>query len=54
MIVTEDDIEKNKLSQKYCDLCGKSFEVGQSYEKITTHSKQKIIVHTECIKKGCK
>jgi hypothetical protein len=52
MIVKEDDLENNKLSKKYCDLCDKPFEVGQSYEKITTHRKSKLIIHTECIKNG--
>jgi len=51
MIVTEDDLNKNKLSQKYCDVCGKDFKVSESYEKITTHRKSKLMIHTDCIMK---
>jgi hypothetical protein len=51
MIVTEDDINKYKLI-KPCDICGKTFRVGKSYEKITTHGKSKLIIHKDCIKKG--
>ena len=50
MIVTENDIEKNKLP--CCSLCDKEFKVGESYEKITTHRKSKLVIHTECAKKG--
>lgn len=46
MIVTEKDLEKKVLT---CYVCNKPLEVGESYEKITTHSKKKIIVHTDCI-----
>jgi len=53
MIVLKDDLDdEKKLKYKVCNLCGKPFEVGQSYEKITTHRKSKLIIHTECIKKG--
>ena len=47
MIVTEKDVEKHST----CYICNKILLVGQSYEKITTHSKNKIVVHTECIGK---
>jgi hypothetical protein len=46
MIVTEKDLEKHPM---ICYSCDKLIEVGQKYEKITTHSKQKILVHTDCI-----
>ena len=53
MIVVEDDLEKpTKLKYKYCNLCDKPFEVGQLYEKVTSHSKTKMILHLDCIKKG--
>lgn len=53
MIVTEDDlINTSKLQYKKCYICDNGFETGQSYEKITTHRKSKLIVHTDCIKKG--
>ena len=50
MIVSEKDIEKKVLT---CYVCDKMLEVGQSYEMITTNSKKEIVVHTDCIKKGC-
>ena len=46
MIVTENDIEKKML---ICYVCNKLLEVGDRYEKITTHSKKKIVIHTDCI-----
>ena len=46
MIVTENDIEKKMF---ICYVCGKLLKVGDSYEKITTYSKKKIVVHTDCI-----
>jgi hypothetical protein len=49
MIVTENDLKKYIM---ICHCCNKRMEVGQSYEKITTHSKSKLVLHTECIKKG--
>ena len=49
MIVTKEDLENKFMN---CYVCGKLLEVGQSYEKITTHSKRKIVVHTDCIRKG--
>ena len=48
MIVTEKELEKKLL---ICYCCNKPLETGQSYEKITTHSKKKIVVHTDCIGK---
>jgi hypothetical protein len=50
MIVDEKVLEKLKYT--YCNLCGRPFELGQSHEKITTHRKSKLIVHTDCVKKG--
>lgn len=53
MIVNKEDLKK--YSMIICYICAKPMEVGQSYEKITTHSKQKIVVHTDCIcRKGVK
>ena len=54
MIVEEKDLEDDtgKLKDKKFDLCGKEFQVGESYEKITTRRKSKLTVHTECIKTG--
>ena len=53
MVVAESDLENpTKLLGKICNLCDKPFEVGQSYEKITTKRKSKLLIHTECIKKG--
>jgi len=50
MIVTEKDVsEKGKLKYKVCNICNKGFEAGQRYEKITTHSHSKLIIHTDCI-----
>ena len=48
MIVTKEDSEKYSC----CYVCDKPLLVGQSYEKVTTHSKRKIVVHTDCIRKG--
>ena len=48
MIATEKDIEKKVL---ICYICNKSLEVGNRYEKITTHGKKKIVIHTDCIKR---
>lgn len=45
MIVTEKDSEKHSI----CYVCDKMLLVGQSYENITTHSKTKIVVHSDCI-----
>jgi hypothetical protein len=47
MIVNENDLKK--YSMIICYVCGKPMEVGQSYEKITTHSNAEIVVHTDCI-----
>lgn len=47
---TEKEVEKCLL---VCYCCNKVIMLGQSYEKITTHNKKKIVVHTDCIKKGC-
>jgi len=53
MIVLKDDLDdKKKLKYKVCSLCGKPFVIGESYEKITTKRKSKLIIHTDCIKKG--
>jgi hypothetical protein len=53
MIVTEKDIsDKGSLKYKVCNVCNKEFKTGQSYEKITTHRKSKLIIHTGCIGKG--
>lgn len=50
MIVSEDDlINTSKLQYKKCHICDKEFQIGQSYEKITTHRKSKLVVHTDCI-----
>jgi RNase P subunit RPR2 len=46
MIATEEGL-KDKLV--YCYVCNKPLKVGQSYEKITTHSNNEIVVHTDCI-----
>lgn len=46
MIATEKEVEKNLMT---CHVCYEAIKVGESYEKITTHSKKKIIVHTDCI-----
>ena len=51
MIVTENDLKNYKIYQPYCDICGKAFKLNESYEKITTHSKRKLIIHTDCIGK---
>lgn len=48
MIVNSKDIEQKPM---YCHVCDKALEVGQSYEKITTHGRKKIVVHTNCIGK---
>lgn len=48
MIVTEKDLEKKTLM---CHICNKPLEVGDRYEEITTHSKRKIVIHTDCIEK---
>lgn len=50
MIVNKEDLKHNFI---ICYVCGKVLEEGQSYEKIITHSKAEITVHTNCIKKGC-
>ena len=53
MIVLEDDLDdERKLKDKVCSLCGKSFVIGESYEKIVTRRKSKLVIHTECVKKG--
>ena len=53
MIVLKDDLDdEKKLKDKVCSLCGKPFKVGESYEKITTRRKSKLVIHTECAKKG--
>lgn len=53
MIVTEEDLNSDKgLKDKICSLCSKEFQVGESFEKIMTHRKSKLILHTDCIKKG--
>lgn len=49
MIVEEND--KNKNSN--CYVCNKPLKVGQLYEIIVTQRKSEIVVHTDCIKKGC-
>lgn len=36
--------------KKKCDICDLKFELGDSFERITTHSKRKILLHTDCIK----
>ena len=46
MFPTEKEVDKCLL---VCYCCNKVITAGQSYEKITTHSKRKIVVHTDCI-----
>jgi len=35
--------------KRKCDICEQPFVLGQSFERITTHSHRELIIHTECI-----
>lgn len=39
---------RKKIYEHECNICEKPFVLGQSFEKITTHSKNTIYIHTEC------
>ena len=39
---------RKKIYKHKCNICGNQFILGQSFEKIITHSKNTIYIHTEC------
>ena len=50
MIVTKKDLT-NKLM--ICRVCNNRLNIGDKYEKISTSRNNELVVHTNCIKKGC-